>query len=166
MKKSNTTTTHHKYVWEKKYQRTFSTIQNKKIKSNLEINVAQCHECLKKGPYLLKSIPTKHPHAVRPKYPYSFYGMPKSLLLDLSFVSILFVCASVHNKKIHLIYITSFCAISFTFVVFFYRRFSCLVFISLFLVCFLFINVQRVEFWITYLFYFRMNGIFTCLGSF
>lgn len=57
----------------KKYQRTFSTIQNKKIKSNLEINVAQCHECLKKGPYLLKSIPTKHPHAVRPKYPYSFY---------------------------------------------------------------------------------------------
>ena len=113
----------------KKYQRTFSTIQNKKIKSNLEINVAQCHECLKKGPYLLKSIPTKHPHAVRPKYPYSFYGMPKSLLLDLSFVSILFVCASVHNKKIHLIYITSFCAFSFTFVVFFYRRFSCLVFI-------------------------------------
>jgi len=70
-----------------------------KIKSNLEINVAQCHECLKKGPYLLKSIPTKHPHAVRPKYPYSFYGMPKSLLLDLSFVSILFVCASVHNKN-------------------------------------------------------------------
>ena len=130
----------------KKYQRTFSTIQNKKIKSNLEINVAQCHECLKKGPYLLKSIPTKHPHAVRPKYPYSFYGMPKSLLLDLSFVSILFVCASVHNKKIHLIYITSFCAFLFTFVVFFYRRFSCLVIISFFWVCFLFINVQRVEF--------------------
>ena len=101
----------------KKYQRTFSTIQNKKIKSNLEINVAQCHECLKKGPYLLKSIPTKHPHAVRPKYPYSFYGMPKSLLLDLSFVSILFVCASVHNKKIHLIYITSFCVFLVNFVV-------------------------------------------------
>ena len=87
----------------------FLQFKIKKIKSNLEINVAQCHECLKKGPYLLKSIPTKHPHAVRPKYPYSFYGMPKSLLLDLSFVSILFVCASVHNKKIHLIYITSFC---------------------------------------------------------
>ena len=102
----------------KKYQRTFSTIQNKnQIKSNLEINVAQCHECLKKGPYLLKSIPTKHPHAVRPKYPYSFYGMPKSLLLDLSFVSILFVCASVHNKKIHLIYITSFCVSLVNFVV-------------------------------------------------
>jgi hypothetical protein len=100
----------------------FLQFKIKEIKSNLEINVAQCHECLKKGPYLLKSIPTKHPHAVRPKYPYSFYGMPKSLLLDLSFVSILFVCASVHNKKIHLIYITSFCAISFTFVVFFYRR--------------------------------------------
>ena len=90
----------------------FLQFKIKKIKSNLEINVAQCHECLKKGPYLLKSIPTKHPHAVRPKYPYSFYGMPKSLLLDLSFVSILFVCASVHNKKIHLIYITSFCAFS------------------------------------------------------
>ena len=29
----------------------------------------------------------------------SFYGMPKSLLLDLSFVSILFVCASVHINK-------------------------------------------------------------------
>ena len=115
----------------------FLQFKIKKIKSNLEINVAQCHECLKKGPYLLKSIPTKHPHAVRPKYPYSFYGMPKSLLLDLSFVSILFVCASVHNKKIHLIYITSFCVIFVTFVVFFYRRFSCLVFISFFLVCFL-----------------------------
>ena len=95
----------------------FLQFKIKKIKSNLEINVAQCHECLKKGPYLLKSIPTKHPHAVRPKYPYSFYGMPKSLLLDLSFVSILFVCASVHNKKIHLIYITSFCVFLVNFVV-------------------------------------------------
>ena len=137
-KKSNTTTTHHKYVWEKKNTKgLFLQFKIKKIKSNLEINVAQCHECLKKGPYLLKSIPTKHPHAVRPKYPYSFYGMPKSLLLDLSFVSILFVCASVHNKKIHLIYITSFCAFSFTFVVYFYHRFSCLVFIGFF-VCFVF----------------------------
>ena len=120
----------------KKYQRTFSTIQNKKIKSNLEINVAQCHECLKKGPYLLKSIPTKHPHAVRPKYPYSFYGMPKSLLLDLSFVSILFVCASVHNKKIHLIYITSFCVSLVTFVVLPHSILDSVAFFSKTLSCF------------------------------
>ena len=114
----------------------FLQFKIKIIKSNLEINVAQCHECLKKGPYLLKSIPTKHPHAVRPKYPYSFYGMPKSLLLDLSFVSILFVCASVHNKKIHLIYITSFCVSLVNFVVLPHSILDLLAFFSKTLSCF------------------------------
>ena len=40
----------------------FLQFKIKIIKSNLEINIAQCHECLKKGPYLIKSIPVLSIH--------------------------------------------------------------------------------------------------------
>merc|ERR1712241_1007097 len=74
-----------------KLSKDFST----SININLENNVAQCHANILKRTFVITIHHTKH--QTTPRTPL-FYGMPKSLLLDLSFVSNLFVCASVHNK--------------------------------------------------------------------